>query len=111
MNKKKNLPNTDDYFALMHFGKDIKKIDSSCQFTQTGVDGQESITIEYNDGRLATLNHGVYCRSDCDGVIYGENGYIKVEYILNPQSIEVHDADGHLVSRLQVPEQISGLEY
>lgn len=98
-------------FALSYFGKDIKDIKSSVHMIETGVDGQESITIEYNDGRLATLNHGVYCRSDCDGAIYGEKGYIKVEYILNPQSIEVHDADGHLVSHLQVPEQISGLEY
>lgn len=98
-------------FALTHFGKDIKDVKSSVHMTITGVDGQECINLEYNDGRIATLNHGMYCRSDCKGIIYGENGYIEVDYILNPQSIDVHDEDGKLIKHYDVPEQISGLEY
>ena len=98
-------------FALMHFGKDIKKIDSSCQFTQTGVDGQESITLHYNDGRMAVLTHGIYSRSDRKGIIYGDKGYIVVENINNPNSIKVFDTEDKLIKEIEIPKQISGYEY
>ena len=98
-------------FALMHFGTDIERIESSVQFTDTGVDGMESITIFYKDGRMAVLTHGIYARSDRKGIFYGEKGYIVVENINNPQSISVFDAEDHLLRHIEVPEQISGYEY
>lgn len=98
-------------FAMMHFGTDIERIDSSMQYTDTGVDGMESITIYYKDGRMAVLTHGIYARSDRKGIFYGDKGYIVVENINNPQSISVFDTDDKLVQRIDVPEQISGYEY
>ena len=98
-------------FACMHFGYDFEKIESSVQMTDTGVDGQESITIHYKDGRMAVLTHGIYSRSDRKGIIYGDKGYIIVENINNPQSINVYDTDDRLVESHDVPEQISGYEY
>ena len=98
-------------FALMFFGDDIKKIDSSVEFTETGVDGHECITLRYNDGRMAVLTHDIFSRSDERGVIYGSNGYISVDYILNPQTIDVYDIDGNLIQHYNVPKQISGYEY
>lgn len=98
-------------FALMHFGKDIKKIDTSVMMTNTGVDAQESITIHYNDGKMAVLTHGIYSRSDRKGIIYGEKGYIIVENINNPQSIDVYDTNDILLKHIDVPKQISGYEY
>ena len=98
-------------FALMHFGKDIIKIDSSCQFTDTGVDGQESITLHYNDGRMAVLTHGIYSRSDRKGIIYGDKGYIVVENINNPQSVDAYDCSDKLIKHIDIPSQISGYEY
>lgn len=47
-------------FALMHFGKNISNITTSCQFTDGGVDGQESITLHYQDGKMAVLTHGIF---------------------------------------------------
>ncbi len=98
-------------FATMHFGTDIERIESSVQFTDTGVDGMESITIYYKDGRMAVLTHGIYARSDRKGIFYGDKGYMVVENINNPQSISVFDTDDKLVQRIDVPEQISGYEY
>lgn len=98
-------------FALMHFGNDIKKIDTSVMMTETGVDGQETITIHYNDGRMAVLTHGIYSRSDRKGIIYGYKGYIVVENINNPQSISVFDTNDKLLKQIDVPKQISGYEY
>lgn len=98
-------------FALMHFGDEIDRIESAVQFTETGVDGQESITLFYKDGRMAVLTHGIYSRSDRKGIFYGDKGYMVVENINNPQSISMYDMEDKLVKRVEVPEQISGYEY
>lgn len=98
-------------FAIMHFGKEIERIESSVQFTDTGVDGMESITLFYKDGKMAVLTHGIYGRSDRKGIFYGDKGYIVVENINNPQSISVFDQEDRLIKRIDVPAQISGYEY
>ena len=98
-------------FALMHFGDDIERMDSSVRMTDTGVDGQESITLHYRDGRIAVLTAGILSRSDRKGIFYGDKGYIIVENINNPQSISVYDLTDTLVKRLDVPAQITGYEY
>lgn len=98
-------------FALMHFGSDIDRIESAVQFTDTGVDGMENITIFYKDGRMAAISAGIWSRSDRQGIFYGEKGYIVVENINNPRSVSVYDNADRLIERIEVPRQISGYEY
>jgi len=98
-------------FALMHFGTDIERIESSVRMTETGVDGMETITIFYKDGRMAVLTHSIYARSDRKGIIHGDKGYLVVENINNPQSVSVFDMEDKLVAHYDVPQQISGYEY
>ena len=98
-------------FALMHFGDDIARMDSSVRMTNTGVDGQESITLHYRDGRIAVLTAGILSRSDRKGIFYGDKGYIIVENINNPQSISVYDLTDTLIQKIEVPAQITGYEY
>ena len=98
-------------FALMHFGTDIERMESSVRMTDTGVDAMESITLFFKDGRMAGLTHDIYSRSDRKGIFYGEKGYIVVENINNPRSIAVYDAEDRLLKQMDVPEQISGYEY
>lgn len=98
-------------FALMHFGTDIDRVESSVQMTESGVDGMETITIFYKDGRMAVLTHGIYSRSDRKGIIYGDKGYIVVENINNPQSVSVFDTEDRLLAHYPVPKQINGYEY
>lgn len=98
-------------FALMHFGDDILRTDSSVRFTDTGVDAMETITLHYRDGRMAVITSGVLARGDRKGIFYGDKGYIIVENINNPQSISVYDLTDTLVKKLEVPAQISGYEY
>ena len=98
-------------FALMHFGDEIARIESSAVLTVTGVDAMETITMFYRGGRMAVLNHSIYCRGDRKGIIHGEKGYIVVENINNPQSISVYDEEDKLLECHKVPDQISGYEY
>ena len=98
-------------FALMHFGDGIERMDSSVRMTDTGVDGQESITLHYADGRIAVLTAGILSRSDRKGIFYGDKGYIVVENINNPQSISVYNLSDELVEKIPVPAQITGYEY
>ena len=98
-------------FALMHFGDDILRTDSSVRFTDTGVDAMETITLHYRDGRMAVITAGVLARGDRKGIFYGDKGYIIVENINNPQSISVYDLTDTLVKKIQVPAQITGYEY
>ncbi|MBP3684010.1 MAG: Gfo/Idh/MocA family oxidoreductase [Oscillospiraceae bacterium] len=98
-------------FALTHFDGEIERIESSVQLTDTGVDGMESITIHFTDGKIAMLTHGIYTRSDRKGIFYGEKGYIVVENINNPQSVSIFDDNDQLLEFHAVPEQINGYEY
>jgi len=98
-------------FALMHFGDDIQRMESSVQLTETGVDAMETITIFYRDGRMAVLTHSIYCRSDRKGIFHGDKGYVVVENINNPQSVSVYDLSDNLIARYEVPKQINGYEY
>ena len=98
-------------FALMYFGTDIDHVESSVLMTPTGVDGMETITIFYKDGRMAVLTHSIFCRSDRKGIIHGDKGYIVVENINNPQSVSVYDTNDRLLAHYDVPKQINGYEY
>ncbi len=98
-------------FALTYFGTEIERIESSVQMTDTGVDGMESITIFFKDGRMAVLTHGIYARSDRRGIFYGEKGYMAVDNIVNPHTIALYDTKDNLMEKVEVPKQISGYEY
>lgn len=98
-------------FALMHFGTDIERMESSVWMTPSGVDGVETITMFYGDGRMAALNHSIYARSDRKGIFHGEKGYVVVENINNPNAIDVFDDEDRLLAHYDVPEQINGYEY
>ena len=98
-------------FALMHFGTDIERVESSVKMLDTGVDAMETITIFYKDGRMAVLTHSVWCRSDRKGMIHGDKGYMVIENINNPQSLTVYDTEDHQLAFSDFSDQISGYEF
>lgn len=98
-------------FALMLFGGNIDKVVSNCTYTKTGVDEQNSITLQYKDGKVAHLNSSIVSQSDRKGIIYGTKGFAVVENINNFASITVYDSSYKKAAFYKAPKQISGYEY
>ena len=98
-------------FACMSFGDQISDIQSAVQMTDTGVDGENVMTLFYEDGRVAVLTSGIYGLSDRQGIFYGSKGYMVVDNVNNPIGIKVYNKDRELIKDIPVPEQISGYEY
>ncbi len=101
-------------FASMFLGNDIARINASCVMTDTGVDGQDSIFIEYRDGRMAHLFSTIYAQPTRTGYIYGRDGFIEVHNINNPDVIrlwKIADRTPVLQEEIFVPEKITGYEY
>lgn len=98
-------------FAAMAFGTDIIKTTSTCIKSATGIDAQNSITLEYADGKMAVLNSSLLAKSDRQGIISGDKGFMIVENINNPQQVRVYDEDYRLKATYDCPPQITGYEY
>ena len=95
-------------FAAMAFGTDIVKTTSTCIKSATGIDSQNSITLEYADGKMAVLNSSLLAKSDRQGIISGDKGFMIVENINNPQQVRVYDEDYRLKATYDCPPQITG---
>lgn len=98
-------------FAAMYFGSDLAETHSVCQKTDTGVDAQESITLFYRDGKMATLQASIYAQTDRMGVISGDKGHLIIENINNPESVRVVDKHYNTTAVYHAPAQITGFEY
>lgn len=98
-------------FALMLFGNGIEKIHSCCTYAETGVDEQDTITLQYSDGKVAVLNCSMVSLSDRQGILYGTKGFLVVHNINNFEGIDVYDNSYHKVASYKAPKQISGYEY
>ena len=97
-------------FAEMVFGR-AQGIQGSCVKSTTGVDFADSITLTWEDGRMAVLNAAATCVSDRLGVIYGTKGFMVVENINNPQGLKIYDHQYQLIREVSCPPQLTGYEY
>lgn len=98
-------------FALMAFGSDIERIESTAILTDRGVDAQNSITFVYKDGKMAVLNSTMMAQTDRLGIISGSKGFLIAENINNCERIRVLDLNRKEVACYEAPKQISGYEY
>ncbi|WP_442905460.1 Gfo/Idh/MocA family protein [Kineothrix sp. MB12-C1] len=98
-------------FASMIFGTEVKKVSSVCTYTKSGVDEQNSITMLFEDGKMAVLNSSMLSLSDRKGIIHGTKGFLVVENINNFESVTVYNTNYEKVEKYNRPKQISGYEY
>ena len=101
-------------FSSMILGNDIKRISASFVPTDTGVDGQDSIMLEYNDGTMASMFTTMYGLTDRRGLVCGTDGFMCIRNINNPEKITIYEPDRtqyRIREEIPVPEQITGYEY
>ncbi len=101
-------------FSSMILGDDIKRIEAKMVPTDTGVDGQDTVMLEYSDGTMASMFTTMYALTDRRGLICGTDGFITVQNINNPHRITVYepDRDSYRIRKdIEVPKQITGYEY
>ncbi len=98
-------------FASIFFGTNIAKVSSFCTYTETGVDKQETITIQYTDGKVASLTASQCCVGDRKGIIQGSEGFMVIENINNYESFTVYNKDRKKILYRKAPKQITGYEY
>ena len=97
-------------FALMAFGNDVAKTESSCEYFPSGADISNEITLTFSDGRIANLISTSREQTDLMGVITGTAGKLTFNNINNYESVILTDNFGEKTVWRQ-PEQISGFEY
>ena len=91
-------------FALMTFHEKIKNVSSSAVMTSEGVDCINSITLTFEDGKMAVLHSNMLAQTDRQGVINGDKGYIEVQNINNCEEIRVFDLDRKMTACYKAPE-------
>lgn len=98
-------------FAFMVFGNQVTSVSSSVVMSETGVDARNSITLLFENGKMAVLHSNMTAKTDQTGVVFGSKGYMVVENINNISGIRVFDQNGCETAYYERPEQISGYEY
>ena len=101
-------------FTSMILGNRFDRMEAFMVPAETGVDGQDAVTLFYPGGKMALMFTTMYSVTDRRGLICGTRGRIEVENINNPEKISVWTAgpDGlRLREELAPPPQISGYEY
>ncbi|MBI9102204.1 MAG: Gfo/Idh/MocA family oxidoreductase [Spirochaetales bacterium] len=99
-------------FTLMFFGTKIKTIESSVIFDKaSGVDGQENVSLIYENGMLATFRTTIYTNLNRRGVINGDRGHLEITNINNPEAIKLYDENYTLIKEYEIPVQLTGFKY
>lgn len=98
-------------FALMNFQSKVKKVDSTPVMSPKGIDWMNSITLTFEDGKMAVLHSNMLAPLDREGVIYGDKGFLKIQNINNCEMIRVYNTERVMTAEYAVPKQINGYEY
>lgn len=99
-------------FACMVFKSKIDKVESHMiEYPTTKVDAMEDISLSFEDGSFASVYSTIYSVTDRRGIIYGDQGYLEIENINNPEKITLFDINHDEIKSYPIPEQISGFEY
>lgn len=98
-------------FASIVMGDEVESVHSSAVRSDTGVDVQDAVTLQYAGGKVAVLHSSVLAHSDRRGVIFCTDGYIEVENVNNFESVSVFDNNRRLLRRIGRERQMTGYEY
>ncbi|MDY6322277.1 MAG: Gfo/Idh/MocA family oxidoreductase [Succinivibrio sp.] len=97
-------------FALMFFGHP-EDLELSCVKNAAGMDMQDTISLRFSGGRMASLCVSALCAQNRRAVISGSKGYLEVYNINNPERYRIYDAQYRLLKTVERPAQLTGFEY
>ncbi|WP_353616473.1 Gfo/Idh/MocA family oxidoreductase [Clostridium sp. D33t1_170424_F3] len=98
-------------FAAIAFGGDLASVTSRAVKTDRGVDAQNSMVLEYRDGKIATLTSSMVCNFRNEATVYGTKGHLTLKDFWHAEEIRVY-VDGEDEPRMiPAPVEISGYEY
>jgi dihydrodiol dehydrogenase / D-xylose 1-dehydrogenase (NADP) len=86
-------------------------VSSNAKIGETGVDIQNSIIFEFDNGELVTLNSAICAEVGKYAVIIGENGKIEVPLFWSAKEAFLYDEAGKLVDTFKEDTEIKGYEY
>jgi len=98
-------------FALIAFGNDVKNIKAFASLDKNGIDLQESVWMEYEDGRIASFFASIISHTDRIATIHGSEGYAVIHNINNYERLCVYSPFHELISQIERPKQLTGYEY
>lgn len=97
--------------ALMVFDGKIKDVQASAVMSEKGIDLQDSVTLIFENGKMAVLHTSMLDMTSCESIIFGTNGFLKLNNVNNPSEIFVYNNERKQIASYKVPEQINGYEY
>ena len=98
-------------FVRMFGGAAISGVSTRCTKLPTGVDASESITLELENGLLASIDVTAVAQGNNISTIAGETGYLVFNDTIHPTKISVMHKDHVLEKEIEVPLEITGFEY
>jgi len=97
--------------ALMVFEGEIKDVQASAVMSDRGIDLQDSVTLIFEDGKMAVLHTSMIDMTSCESIIFGTKGFLKLNNVNNPSEIFVYNNERKQIASYKVPAQINGYEY
>ncbi len=87
------------HLAMSVLGDDVYPIAVRCRKYSTGIDEDTTFVLEGQGGVQNVSYVTMDARTDGDGSIVGDRGFIRIRNINNYESVELFDKDGKLVQK------------
>ncbi len=95
----------------LFLGTDVKKVITSVEKYETGVDATNIVTLVYPDGTMARTKSSFVCDHSNFARITGEKGFMEFGPTNRPEYIKIYDTQGNLLSESSVKVLVNGYEY
>lgn len=104
------------------FGTDIKEVKSTTRRLDSGVDAEDELEVNYNNGVKVKIKQTIDCPHELHQEFFeivGTKGKIRSDVVSNPHHVDIFDLEGKIIKSLEIPPQIknegmppvSGYEY
>ncbi len=99
------------HFADLYFGLDFSRVTSCATLTAGGVDDQSTITLEYADGRMASLTTSMTAAYGTSSRIAGTLGSVELPQLTRCDRIDIRLVPSGKFRTIPLPFDFNGYEY